>query len=158
MKPHLCRIRSLFSEFHDLKTETSMRWKEPFERQCPLLQYRKSGNTLTYYLNRIKVQEWLAMDFCRMVISRMNIYFSLLSNGQFMEVFQLLSRFSNLEKIQPFQKLILREKFTFFQMSRYHDSTGAILFLKYLKNNFKIYFSIVIVLYLLRISLCLTCP
>ena len=55
MKPHLCRIRSLFSEFHDLKTETSMRWKEPFERQCPLLQYRKSGNTLTYYLNRIKV-------------------------------------------------------------------------------------------------------
>ena len=55
MKPHLCRIRSLFSEFHDLKTETRMRWKEPLERQCPLLQYRKSGNTLTYYLNRIKV-------------------------------------------------------------------------------------------------------
>ena len=49
----------------------------------------------------------------------------------------LLLQISKLEKIQAFQKLILREKFTFFQMLRYHDDTGAILFLKYFKNNFK---------------------
>ena len=49
----------------------------------------------------------------------------------------LLLQISELEKIQAFQKLILREKFTFFQMLRYHCDTGAILFLKYFKNNFK---------------------
>ena len=32
----------LFSEFHVVKTETN---KELFDKQCPLLQYRKSGNT-----------------------------------------------------------------------------------------------------------------
>ena len=33
----------LFSEFHDVKTETCMRFKELFDGQCPLLQCRNSG-------------------------------------------------------------------------------------------------------------------
>ena len=47
-------------------------------------------------------------------------------------------------------------------MSRYHDDTGAILSLKYFKNDFKIFFKkyvlVVIVLYISRISLCVTSP
>ena len=30
----------LFSEFHDIKTETSMSCKELFDKQCLLVQYR----------------------------------------------------------------------------------------------------------------------
>ena len=35
----------LFTEFHDEKTEASMSCREHFDKQCPLVQYRKSGNT-----------------------------------------------------------------------------------------------------------------
>ena len=35
----------LFTEFHDVKTERSMSCQELFDKQCPLVQYRKSGNT-----------------------------------------------------------------------------------------------------------------
>ena len=34
----------LFSEFYDVKTETSIRWKVLFDKQCPLAQDKKSGN------------------------------------------------------------------------------------------------------------------
>ena len=43
--------------------------------------------------------------------------FSLLSKGQCIKVFQSLARFSGLEKMQAFQKLISRKMFTLFQMS-----------------------------------------
>ena len=36
---------ALFCEFHVVKTETN---KELFDKQCPLLQYRKSGKTWGY--------------------------------------------------------------------------------------------------------------
>ena len=45
MKPQLCRICFFFSEFYDVKTETSMSWKELFDKQCLLVQYRSCGNT-----------------------------------------------------------------------------------------------------------------
>ena len=35
----------LFSEFHNVNKETSMSCKELLDKQCPLVQYRKSGNT-----------------------------------------------------------------------------------------------------------------
>ena len=35
----------LFFKFYDVKTETSMSCKELFDKQCPLVQYLKSGNT-----------------------------------------------------------------------------------------------------------------
>ena len=35
----------LFSEFYDVKTETSMTSKELFDKHCPLVQYRESGKT-----------------------------------------------------------------------------------------------------------------
>ena len=45
MKPHLCRIYFLlFSEFHDIKTETSMSWKELLINSVHLHSKEKSGN------------------------------------------------------------------------------------------------------------------
>ena len=35
----------LFSEFHDVKTETCMNYKELFDKQYPFVQYKKSRNT-----------------------------------------------------------------------------------------------------------------
>ena len=32
-------------KLHDVKAETSMSCKELFDKQCPLVQYLKSGNT-----------------------------------------------------------------------------------------------------------------
>ena len=52
------------------------------------------------------------------------------------EIFQL--DLVTLKKYQSFQKLVLMEQLTFFQMSQDYDSTGAILSLKYFENNFKI--------------------
>ena len=40
----------LFSEFHYVETETSMSGKELFNKQCPLVQYRKGGNTFFSFL------------------------------------------------------------------------------------------------------------
>ena len=46
----------LFSELHDVKTERNMSCKELFDKQCPLVQYRKKWkHTFNFHLNRIKV-------------------------------------------------------------------------------------------------------
>ena len=45
MKPPCAEYVLLFFEFHDVKTETSPSFKEHFDKQCPLVQYIKSGNT-----------------------------------------------------------------------------------------------------------------
>ena len=49
----------LFSEFHDVKTETSISWKELFDKHCPLVQRNNLEKVETYkfnfYLNKIKV-------------------------------------------------------------------------------------------------------
>ena len=33
-----------FSEFHDVKTEVSMSYKQLFDKQCPIVKSRKRGN------------------------------------------------------------------------------------------------------------------
>ena len=35
--------------FHDVKTEANTGSKELFDKQCPLVQYRKSGNAYMKY-------------------------------------------------------------------------------------------------------------
>ena len=175
MKPRLCRICSFI--FWVPWCINSLCCKEHFDKQCPLVQYIKNGKAWFWFSFKVtfnRISNFNHFNRISIIYDRIIWFFTIsLSYPRmhplslfFSFIWYVLGSVTNTQQLLtiPIVYCYLCPSFLKNNRAFYISFVFCLekrLFLKYFKNDFKIfwkYFLIVIVLYIFRISLCVTSP